>query len=144
MGTEPELRPFWGHLAGNVTFPKTDDCLEISGLPVRTVGTAEGEVTPLGRATLRSNHCATEDGRALDGRLTLTAEIGDQVYLTYTGFMVEPPPLIVQQVELIIDGGTGQFARASGQVLGMVYVSFMGYDEPEWPIEMALAGTISY
>jgi len=144
MGSEPELRPFWGHLAGFATFPKTDACLEISGLPVRTVSAAEGEVAPLGQTSLHSTHCSTEDGRALNGTMTLTADSGDQVYLTYTGFMVEPPPLIVQQVELIIDGGTERFARASGQVLGMVYVSFMGNDEPEWPIEMALAGTIAY
>jgi hypothetical protein len=144
MGSEPKLRPFWGHLAGSVTFPKADACLEISGQPFQTAGTGGGEFTPLGRTTFRSTHCATEDGRALNGTMTLTADSGDQVHLTYSAVKVEPPPLIVQQVELIIDGGTGQFARASGQVLGMVYVSFMGYDKPEWPIEMALAGTIAY
>jgi len=143
MGSEPELRPFWGHVAGSATFPKSDDCLEISGQPFRTVATAVGEVTPLGPSTFRSAHCVTEDGRALEGKLTLTSENGDQVHLSYTGFMVEPPPLIVQQIELIIDGGTGRFAQASGQALGMVYVTFKGYDEPEWPIEMALAGTVT-
>ena len=53
------------------------------------------------------------------------------MYLTYTAVTVEPQPLIVQQCELIIDGGTGRFAKASGQVLGMVYVTFMGYDAPD-------------
>jgi hypothetical protein len=143
MGTDPKLRPFWGHLSGSATFPKTDDCLEISGQPFRTVGTAEGGVAPLGPSTLRSAHCVTEDGRALEGKLTLMSENGDHVHLSYTGFMVEPPPLIVQQIELIIDGGTGRFAGASGQALGMVYVTFMGYDESEWPMELALAGTIA-
>jgi len=132
-----------GARGGQRHLPKSDDCLEISGQPFRTVATAEGDVTPLGPSTFRSAHCVTEDGRALEGRLTLTAEDGDQVHLTYTGFAVEPPPVIVQQVELIIDGGTGRFARASGQALGMVYITFKGYDEPEWPIEMALAGTIT-
>ena len=143
MNATTELRPFWGHLSGTVTFPETDKCLEISGQRFQTVGVAEGEVTPLGRTSYRSTHCATEDGRSLNGELTLTAENGDLVHLTFTAVTLEPPPLIVQQVELIIDGGTGRFAKASGQVIGMVYATFMGYDDPEWPFEMALAGTIT-
>jgi hypothetical protein len=144
MHEPAEVRPFWGHLSGSARFPNTDDCLEISGQPFKTVCTAAGEVTPLGRTTCRSSHCVTEDGRALNGAMTLTAEDGDELHLTYTAATVEPQPLIVQQSELIIDGGTGRYARVSGHVLGMVYVTFMGFDQPEWPIEMAFVGTITF
>jgi hypothetical protein len=143
MSQPPELRPFWGHLSCSAAFPKTDDCLEISGQPFQTIATATGEVTPLGRTTCRSNHCATENGRALNGTMTLTAGDGNEVHLTYSAVTIEPEPLIVQQCELIVEGGTGRFAKASGQILGMVFVNFMGYDELEWPIEMALVGTIT-
>lgn len=144
MSRPAELRPFWGHLSGSARFPKTEDCLGISGQPFKNVCTAEGEITPLGRTTCRSTHCVTEDGRALNGLMTLTDGGGDEVYLTYTAATVEPQPLIVQQCDLIIDGGTGRYSEASGQVLGMVYVTFIGYDEPEWPIEMAFVGTITF
>jgi hypothetical protein len=144
MDSEPELRPFWGHVVGSAAFPQSEACLEVSGQPFQTVATAEGEIAPLGRTTFHATHCVTEEGRALDGRLTLTAEDGDELFLTYSAAMIEPQPLMVQKSELIIDGGTGRFAKASGQVLGMVYITCLGYDEPEWPIEMALVGTITF
>lgn len=143
MSQPPELKPFWGHLSGSATFTETDDCLEISGQSFRTVAAAAGEVTPLGSTTCRSAHCATGDGRALSGTMTLTAGDGDEVHLTYSAVTIEPEPVIVQQCELIVDGGTGRYTKASGQILGMVYINFMGYDEIEWPVEMALVGTIT-
>ena len=143
MSQPPELRPFWGDLSRSATFSKTDVCLEISGQPFQTIATAAAEINPPVRTTCSSTHCATTDGRALNGTMTLRAEDGDEVHLTYPAATVEPEPLIVQQCEPIVDGGTGRFAKTSGQVLGMVYINFMGYDEPEWPIEMALVGTIT-
>ena len=143
MSQPPEPRPFWGHLSRSATIPKTDVCLETSGLPFQTIATSAGEINPIGQTTCRSTHCATNDGRALNGTMTLTAEDGDELHLTYSAGTVEPEPLTVQQCELIVDGGTGRFAKAFGQVPGMDYINFTGYDEPEWPIETALVGTIT-
>ena len=33
---------------------------------------------------------------------------------------------------------------ASGTLIGMVYVTFEGLDDPAWPLEFAFVGTITY
>lgn len=142
---QPKLRPFWGNLAGEATFPESEACSEVTGAPWQTLSVTEGKMTHLGRTALSTAHCSTPDGSfAVGGVATFTAANGDQVWATYTATTVAGPPLIVQEADFIIVGGTGRFENASGHLVGMVYVTFEGFDDPSWPLKFVFAGTIAY
>ena len=98
-----ELRPFWGSVLGEVTWGNPGVCPD---QPVQTLSNANGN-TLLGNTTFAGSHCASSDGsRALGGVAVFTAANGDQIHVTYTSKTVTPPPpLIVQQGEMIIVGG---------------------------------------
>lgn len=144
---EKPLRPFWGTMTGEVRWATTDVCLPHQ--PVQTRFTAKGELAGLGRATLSGSHCATDDGGAVDGRMTFTATDGDQLQAAFTARLVaQSGSLIVQELNLTLaDGGSGRFARASGAVKGTVYVHRTA--EPPtldsvWPVDLVFAGTLVY
>ncbi len=145
----PKPRPFKGNFAGEASFPASDACFDVTGVPYQTLTATEGKMTHLGRTTLSTAHCSTVDGSAaVGGEATFTAANGDQVWAAYTAVTVEwpvpPLMLIVQESEFTIVGGTGRFEGASGRLLGLVYVTFEGFDDPSWPIELVFAGTIAY
>jgi hypothetical protein len=139
------LRAFWGNTAGEVTFGNPGAC---TMQPVQTLGDSKGSIIHLGRTTFATAHCASPDGMlALDGHATFTAPNGDQIFATYTAHTVAPPPpLIVQEGELSITGGTGRFQHATGRVPFTVYVNPVSPPSPEakWPVQFVFAGTISY
>jgi hypothetical protein len=101
-----------------------------------------------GRTHITTSHCSTLEGNAaVGGGAVFTAANGDQVFAAYTATTVPFPPnlpLIVQQSEFVITGGTGRFEGASGTLIGMVCVTFEGLDDPAWPLEFAFVGTITY
>lgn len=140
-----QLRPFWGSMSGEVTFGNPGLC---QFQPVQTLSHVGGQVTHLGNATLTSAHCASADGTlALDGQVTFTGANGDELYGTYTGHMVTPPPpLIVEEGELIFTGGTGRFEKVTGRVPFTVYVNPVTPPtaDAKWPIRWVFAGTITY
>jgi hypothetical protein len=149
MADNPNLRPFKGSSTGEVTFPESDVCLDVTGAPWQTLSSSEGQLTHLGRTQLSTAHCSTLDGSAaVNGEATFTAANGDVLWATYTAVTVawpEPPAmLIVQESDFVVVGGTGRFERASGRLFGMVYVIFEGYDDPSWPLEFDLVGWIAY
>ena len=45
---------------------------------------------------------------------------------------------------MVITGGTGRFEAATGNLDGMVYIEFLGFSEPSWPLKFVLAGWIVY
>lgn len=144
-GENPRPRPFWGRLAGEASFLPSDACLGITGAPFQTASASAGRMTHLGRTRFDTTHCTTLDGSAaVGGEATFTAANRDEVWVTYTATTVAGPPLIVQEGEFIIIGGTGRFEGASGSFHGMVYVTFEGFDDPSWPLEFVFAGTIAY
>ncbi len=145
LAKNPKLRPFKGTFAGEATFPMNGACLDLTGAPWQTLSETEGRMSHLGRTHLSTSHCSTFDGMAaVNGVATFTAANGDEVWATYTATTIAPPPLIVQQSNFVIVGGTGRFEGASGQLIGMVYVTYEGEDDPSWPIEFVFAGTIAY
>lgn len=141
----PKLRPFKGSFSGEATFPFSDACLDITGAPFQTLTASEGKMTHMGRTQLSTSHCSTIDGSAaVGGEATFTAANGDEIWATYTAVTMAGPPLIVQESSFVIVGGTGRFENATGRLLGMVYVTFEGFDDPSWPLEFVFAGAISY
>jgi hypothetical protein len=149
-GEDPVARPFWGSVKGEATFPfeGTGVCDAVAGwwAPIlTTVGAAEGRVTHLGLVTYSSTHCPTYDGRAELGQAVFTAANGDEIWATYRADTVAPPPpVVVQEGEYTIFGGTGRFAQASGRVRLTAYVTWEGLEDPSWPIELVFSGTIVY
>ncbi|HOC41720.1 MAG TPA: hypothetical protein PKJ99_01775 [Thermoanaerobaculales bacterium] len=141
----PKLRPINGTFAGEVTFPASDACLDVTGAPFQTQSSSVGRMSHLGRTELSTAHCSTVDGSAaVAGEATFAAANGDQLLATYTAVTVAPPPLIIQEADFVIVGGTGRFENATGWLRGVVYVTFEGFDDPSWPIEFVLAGAVSY
>jgi hypothetical protein len=142
---DPKTRPFKGSAAGEATFPESGACLGVTGAPWQTVSVTAGRISHLGQMTLTTTHCSTLDGSAaVGGEAIFTAANGDQLRATFTAVTVAPPPLIVQQAEFVIVGGTGRFENATGWLQGAVYVTFEGFEDPSWPIEFAFAGAVAY
>ena len=143
--SQAQLVPFWGHTAGEVYYGNPGAC---TTQPLQTLSTSQGEVTHLGKSTLTTAHCASRDGSlALGGQATFTAANGDQIFATYTAHVVSfSPPLLVEQGEFTITGGTGRFERASGLVPFTVYVKVISPPtaDAKWPIELVFAGAMSY
>lgn len=141
----PNFRPFKGSAAGEATFPESDACLDVTGAPWQTLSATEGRISHLGLMELFTAHCSTLDGSAaVGGEATFIAANGDQLWATYTAVTVAPPPLIIQEADFVIVGGTGRFENATGWLRGVVYVTFEGFDDPSWPIEFVVAGAVSY
>ena len=139
-----QVRPFWGSVLGEVTWGNPGVCPD---QPVQTLSIANGN-TLLGNTAFASSHCASSDGSlALDGVAVFTVANGDQIRATYTAKTVTPPPpLIVEQGEMIIVGGTGQFEHATGRVPFTVYVNPMSppTGDAHWPVLFVFAGAIRY
>lgn len=141
----PHARPFWGSFKGAVTFPLSDACLDITGVPFQTLSSVKGKMTHMGKTKLFTMHCATPDGgAALNGHATFKAANGDEVWASYFAATIQPPPIIGQEITMVIEGGTGRFESATGNLQGMIYIKFQGFDDPSWPLEFVLAGWIVY
>jgi hypothetical protein len=143
--TNPNFRPFKGSSAGEATFPESEACLDVTGSFWQTLSVSEGRMSHLGRMTLTTSHCSTLDGSAaVGGEATFTAANGDELWATYTAVTVAPPPLIIQESDFVIVGGTGRFENATGWLRGVIYVTFEGFEDPSWPLEFAIAGAVAY
>ena len=140
----PNPRPIMGTLNGEVTFPLNDACKNVTGAWWQTTTVAVGEMDHFGLTEHYSTHCSTLDGMSLvSGEALFVAANGDELWTTYTGQVLAPPPDIVILAEYIVTGGTGRFEGASGTIMAMVYVTLVGMEVPN-PIEMDFAGTIAY
>ncbi len=140
-------RPFQGTFSGTASwqFPgvSPSDCAVAT-----TFGDGVGQETHLGRMVFSSSHCPAQPDYAMDGRLTMTAANGDELYGEYD--YGEDYPLQVTWT-----GGTGRFADASG-VADLAYEAvpqFIPGCTPSdacldlsvpWPVTWFITGTISY
>jgi hypothetical protein len=51
----------------------------------------------------------------------------------------------ISMVQLMeVTGGTGRFNGATGELVGHVYVEYLGVDVPDWPVKFILPGFIVY
>lgn len=92
-------------------------------------------------------------GGMKDGHFKIVTASNDIIIGTYEGGSTEYPPwfpfleegdeLIGHEV-FIINGGTGRFENADGEITATAYVTFMGFDVWEWPVTWVLEGEIYY
>ncbi len=146
---DSQTRPFRGTLSGSVAFvPFTPGCSNYGGFDLSSVGDATGHVLHLGKTHLASVHCTPDIGVTdiTGGHLTFTAANGDAVHITYEGTAPFPDgqPVIVADIEFVITGGTGRFADAHGVGSMTAYITFEGFEDPEWAASWVIDGTIGY
>lgn len=115
----------------------------IPGCPVQTVMDGVGLGAHLGLMTTHASHCPpmAPGERYHDGRMTFTAANGDTLTLDYDGDPASTTPMV-------ITGGTGRFAGASGQLHATVVFTWAPWDNgmpvPPWYLEAHYWGTVSY
>jgi len=86
------------------------DALDIDGV---------GHATQVGRYTYHADECFNGATLLFTGSFSITAANGDRITGTYSGEVpVIAFPLAVYEQDMIVTGGTGRFADASGQLHG--------------------------
>jgi hypothetical protein len=115
---------------------------------IDSVGTA----AHLGKVSMTQSHCTQIDITSplnpaviMDGRVTVVAPNGDELWMTYTGsFIFTPttgPDVGISNITyaMTIVGGTGRFAHASGSADGTAVDYF-----PDGPNTADFSGVIWY
>lgn len=149
-GAGSDSRPFKGSVHGTVSFvPFTEGCSNYGGFNLSSVGAATGKVSHMGKTTMDSVHCTPDDGveDILGGEMTLFAANGDKVFIAYEGTAPFPGPgseVIVADIEFWILDGTGRFAGATGGGDMTAYITFEGFEDPEWAASWHWKGRIGY
>ncbi len=137
-------RPFTGEATGHASFDRSNPRGCAAGFT--TITDASGTATHLGKIAFHCEHCVTATGD-MSGSAVLTAANGDEVRATYTGTSTPPgqigEPIYVIST-MVIAGGTGRFANASGEAEVKATVTFEGFDKPTWPGRWEWRGTIRY
>lgn len=101
-------RPFKAELVGELTFAMQTECPNPMGVLTKTE--AWGNATHMGKVTTDGwAHCPTATG-FLGDTFDLIAANGDLIHLWYE------PVLEGNTFIVYVDGGTGRFAEATGQV----------------------------
>ena len=110
---EPATAPLQGTISGQVDVAPAPDC----PIGLMTVSDGEGDIAPLGRVVMHSEHCTPAGAHNPFGQMTFRAENGDSLTVIYNGFAPYPEPtdtVIGVQGDLLIVGGAGGFAGAMG------------------------------
>jgi hypothetical protein len=139
-------RPFKGTAAGFGMVQPDESCPPVL---LRSVFTATGRATQLGKFELDYYNC-TPPGDTITGiEMTFVAANGDEVFLTYEAHDVPPagddPTLLEITYDFEIAGGTGRFIGATGGGQMMAAIEFPGKEGPNhWPTTFVIEGTIAY
>ncbi len=105
-------RPFKADLVGEVTFEFGTEYCAVTFPGPLTHTQSQGYATHLGRVDSAADHCPTDptSGGFILGEWTLVAANGDEVFFVYEN------PAGLNPFPVVIDGGTGRFADATGTV----------------------------
>ena len=143
-----KARPFHGYVVGAVSF--TYDPASPSEVDFWTDSYAVGDVSHLGATVMTARHPTPVTDYINDGTMTMVAANGDEVTITYDGFLPFPvvgePYTLVVDLDFTIVGGSGRFANASGGGDMTGYVEFPGVipDPGPWPAYFVWSAKISY
>ena len=110
-----------------------------------TAGDVTGTLRHLGLAKMYSRHTPNWDGTLTNGTFTIVAANGDEISGTYegSGYYVAADQ-VHGDVTLVITGGTGRFAGATGTIDANFLETF---DDPTWwsaRVAWKLGGTVNY
>ena len=121
--------------------------------PVTTVTEAPGRATHMGKVMLSASHCPAQPTYEYDGRGTIEAANGDELYMVYD----YDPMSETNEIEVTFNGGNGRFDGATGSAVWTYYLIpelKEGCDDPEnfdcldltvsWQWWSTLTGSISY
>jgi hypothetical protein len=114
---------------------------------VYTLGVATGEVPGLGRSNQFTFQMPTEQGTVKNGRFFVVAANGDQIIGTYEGTTGpgDEPGKLRGHIVIVVTGGTGCFAKATGSIDAWADVTVAGWeDTARWPVIWALKGVVKY
>ena len=137
-------RPFVGGAKGVAVFDFSNPRGCAAGFT--TVTDAKGTATHLGLTALHSEHCVTPTG-GMEGTMVLTDANGDEIHATYSGNSTAPGAIgepIHVTASVVIAGGTGRFANASGQADLTASIIFEGFEKLTWPGEWDWEGVVSF
>jgi len=144
-----QARPLKGTAAGfgMVDFDPLCPVLP-DGATLRSVFTATGHATHLGKFELDYYNC-TPPGPDITGiEMTFTAANGDKVFVTYDAHDVAalgPDPTLLEiTYDFEIAGGTGRFVGATGGGHMMAAIEWPGFEPNYWPTTWVIKGTIAY
>jgi len=113
--------------------------------PWTTTGDVTGTLRHLGLAKMYTQHTASPDGTLSGGIFTIVAANGDEIRGTYTasGEWISATQVLAT-ASLLIESGTGRFARARGTIAGAFLETF---DDPSYGsarVVWTLEGTVNY
>lgn len=146
-GVHKTGKPFVGFVGGHSSwYTNPMGC----GMGATTITEARGLATPFGRVTLHMEHCPTMDA-STDGEFVLTASNGDTIFGTYKGdppddfsFDAEIGSWFHGQQTMVITGGTGRYAGATGTATMQDSHRFDGMPDPEWPFLAYWYGRVDF
>jgi hypothetical protein len=152
VSADQPARPFKGHIAGPVTFQPGTDPFSDATCPyhggLATLSQGSGTVTHMGRVEMSARHCTPLDIEAVAGKMILTAANGDQLVLRYYGAanFTGPNEVTGEYEVTVVEGeSTGRFADAELINASMtVVLTFESFDDPAWPANFWLKGSIDY
>lgn len=113
--------------------------------PWTTTGDVKGTLRHLGLAKMTTTHTASPDGTISGGEFVIVAANGDELRGSYTasvGWISETQ--VLGAATFSIEGGTGRFARAGGEITAAFLETF---DDPTWAsakVSWTLNGTVDY
>ncbi len=111
-----------------------------------TLGDMGGTLTHLGLSKMYTVHQPTASGELLNGTFTIVAANGDEIQGTYTGFVTwvsDDAPQYYGEADLVIIGGTGRFAKATG-TLNATFFETLDLETWVFPVTWTLSGNVSY
>jgi hypothetical protein len=136
-------RPFEGSLVGEAWWVPDSTC----PLGFRTLSEGSGVASHLGSISMVSDHCFALPNLDTGGHQTFVAANGDELHMTYEGTsdpaIPVPGDVITVTADVVIVGGTGRFAHATGEADLIALVMFTGLGV-HWPFTWTWEGTISY
>lgn len=147
-GDNPRPRPFGGTVVGDVHWEILGEGLCPTQQDYITMSEATGQMSHLGLTTMTENHCAGVDSFPVWATLIFGAANGDQLWGTIVvgscAYGESGDTWFSETCDYTINGGTGRFGTASGNLQMTVFVSPTANYLGPWPAKFVWKGTVWY